>query len=129
MPKRLWRVFLVTEDLGVVGGEEEEGVAFSRGWGCCCVGVALGVGSPEAGRFDALGVEGVAVEPVFEVVDERGREGILDAGLEPFGVSGLRLWSRLPRCMRGWSVEEEWESGASCFDRERDLERVRKLYI
>ena len=123
-------VFLVTEDLGVVEGEEEEGAAFSRNWGCCWVGVALGVGRPEAGRLDALGVEGVAVEVVFEVVDERGREGIREAGLEPFGaplgVSCLGLWSMLARCMRGWSEEEEWES---CFDRERDLERVRKLYI
>lgn len=122
IPKRLCIVFLVTEDLGVVG-REEDGAAFSRI--CCCVGATLGVGSAEAGRL------GVAVELVVDVVDERGREGIRDAGLEPLGVpgvvSGFRRWSRLARCMR--SGLEESESWCSCFDRERDLERVRKLYI
>lgn len=58
--------------------------------------------------FLALGVAGVTVVFVAVVVEERGREGIREAGFAPGMAVGF--------C-----------SGGSCFDRERDRDLVRKL--
>lgn len=78
-----------------------------------------GTGIADCNCFLAFGVPGVTVELVAVVVEDMGREGILDGGLVPEvsfvwlfrGLSGIGSW------LRGG----EW----SVFERERD--RVRKL--
>lgn len=90
-----------------------------------------GTGSADGGRRLAFGVEGVTVEFVAVVVEERGREGIRDAGFVPLaaldGGAGLGRVSMLSLRMRSRAFVVS--STMSSFDRERDRERVRKLYI
>ena len=64
-PKRLCRVLRAPECFGVVGLDERGG----------------GMGMID-GRFRGRGVAGVTVVLVAVVVDDKGREGIRDEGLE-----------------------------------------------
>lgn len=81
--------------------------------------VTIGTGIADCGFFLGFGVPGVTVVLVAVVVEDIGREGILDGGLEP---ESCFLW-----LFRGTSGTGSWLRGGerSVFERERD--RVRKL--
>lgn len=124
MPNRSCSTCRAPDALGVVGREAAvaAGAAVVAALGSRCVFVdGRGVlSAPMAGvGFLGFGVaDGVTV---VLVVDDSGREGMREAGLDA-GLGFRGVGARA-----GMVVDGGRGAGCSCFDLERDLERVRKL--